>query len=351
MVLSRFPNAARNPIVLMLPSTGVPRVSGLASVRCRLLLGLFTGCAAHKRHAALVCAVAILSSQATAGFAQINTHHIGNSLTGQILGPNYSTRLRALTQVEGARQVSNQQDIRANRTLTHFVDVPVPDGSSAAHYGSAFANSKIDALFLQPWYEATIRQEAAAAVQLVRQLRLNPVNSETRVLVYSTWGSHTPTSSFVDTWTIGGLNLDSPFVPSAMAVEMFMAELKKDEPSAELIPVGEVFYEIGRRLQNGPITGLTAFEDLYGDSVHATNAGSYAALLAVYSVLYGKSPVGLGYPPQMLDPNFGYVLPEAGLLPMQQLVADLVAVPEPPAAVWIAVALAAFCAKSLWLRK
>lgn len=150
MVLSRFPNAARNPIVLMLPSTGVPRVSGLASVRCRLLLGLFTGCAAHKRHAALVCAVAILSSQATAGFAQINTHHIGNSLTGQILGPNYSTRLRALTQVEGARQVSNQQDIRANRTLTHFVDVPVPDGSSAAHYGSAFANSKIDALFLQP---------------------------------------------------------------------------------------------------------------------------------------------------------------------------------------------------------
>jgi len=313
-----------------------PRVSPLSEVSPRNAITPLPAWRVLSRRPALLLVVvtALMAGLAMQEcYGQIVTYHIGNSLTAQLLGPNYSTRLRALSQAEGANSIRNQQDIRANQTLTHFVNVPVPEGSTATHYGTAFANSEIDTLFLQPWYGATIRQEAAAAGELVRQLRSNPANADTRILVYATWGRHSAEQSFVDTWTVGNLMLDSPFVPSALAIELFMAEFTKEVPTAELIPAGQVFYEIGRQLRSGvEIPGLSAIENLYGDQVHPSNAGAYAAALTAYTVLYGKSPVGLGYPSQMLDSNWGYVLPEEGRLPMQQLVADVVLVPEPRAA-------------------
>lgn len=289
----------------------------------------------------LFAAIAITSGWRRECLAEVITYHIGNSLTAQLLGPNYNTRLTVLSQIEGANAILNQQDVRANQTLTHFVNVPIPAGSTATHYGAAFANTKIDALFLQPWYNATIRQEANSAIELIRQMRLNPDNANTRVLIYSTWGAHTPSQSFVDTWNLTGLALDSLFVPSELAVNLFMQEVRRAVPTVELIPAGRVFYEIGLRLRNGQtLTGIPAFENLYADSVHPTNAGAYAAALAAYTVLYGKSPVGLGYPPQMLDTNWGYVLPEEGRLPLQNLVAEVVPVPEPSAVVCMSIGVA-----------
>lgn len=302
-----------------------------------------------------LAAIAMASGLLRECSAELVTYHIGNSLTAQLLGPNWTTRLTALSQAEGTNAIRNQEDVRANQTLTHFVNVPVPAGSTATHYGTAFATTKIDALFLQPWYGATIRQESTAAVELVRQMRLNPDNANTRVLIYSTWGSHSQAQSFVDTWRLSGLTLDSPFVPSAMAIDLFLEEVKKTVPAVELIPAGRVLYEIGLRLRDGEnLPGINNFENLYVDSVHPTNAGAYAACLASYAVLYGKSPVGLGYPAQMLDANWGYVLPEEGILPLQTLVADVVAVPEPSAEVCMGIGLTVIsfgCATTRQLRQ
>jgi hypothetical protein len=303
----------------------------------------------------LLAAIAIASGWRRECLADVVTYHIGNSLTAQLLGPNWNTRLTALSQVEGANAIVNQQDVRANQTLTHFVNVPIPAGSTATHYGAAFANTALDALFLQPWYGATIRQEANSAVELIRQMRLNADNANTRVLIYATWGLHTQSQSFVDTWTSIGLTLDSPFVPSALAVDLFMQEVRKTVPTVELIPAGRVFYEIGLRLRNGQtLPGIPAFENLYADAVHPTNAGAYAASLAAYTVLYGKSPVGLSYPPQMLDTNWGYVLPEEGRLPLQNLVAEVVPVPEPSAVVCMSIGVAVIsfgCATTRYARR
>lgn len=290
----------------------------------------------------LLAAIAIASGWRRECLADVVTYHIGNSLTGDLLGPNYNTRLTVLSQAEGANAIVNQQDIRANQPLTHFVNVPIPVGSTAIHYGAAFANTKLDALFLQPWYNATIRQEANSAVALIQQMRLNPDNANTRVLIYSTWGGDSQAYPFLDTWNLTGLTLDSNFVPSALAVDLFMQEVRKSVPTVELIPAGLVFYEIGLRLRNGQtLPGIPAFENLYRDSVHSSNAGAYAAGLAAYTVLYGKSPVGLSYPPQMLDSNWGYVLPEEGRLPLQNLVAEVVPVPEPSAVVCMSIGVAA----------
>jgi len=306
-------------------------------------------CSTKRALALLLMAIAIGSTPQPTCFAELVTYHIGNSLTAQLLGPNWTTRLTALSQAEGVNAIQNQVDVRANQTLTHFVNVPVPAGSTAIHYGTVFAGTKLDALFLQPWYGATIRQEAIAAVELVRQMRLNSDNATTRVLIYATWGSHSQAEPFVDAWGRTDLTLDSPFLPSAMAIDLFLQEVRKTVPTVELIPAGRVFYEIGLRLRNGlAVPGIPTFENLYTDSVHPTNAGAYAACLASYAVLYGKSPVGLGYPEQMLDTNWGYVLPEEGRLPLQTLVADVVAVPEPATAICLGIGFVAI--GSAWLQ-
>lgn len=306
---------------------------------------LFPGCDRRRwlvsRLRIFAVAVVATGMQPDSSRAELMTYHIGNSLTAQLLGPNWTARLADLSRVEGSNRISNQNDIRANQPLTSFVQTPVPAGSTATHYPTAFANNHFDALFIQPWYNATVRQEVASAAELVRQLRLNPANADTRVLVYATWGVHTETQSFLDTWVRTDQTLDSPYVPSARAVSLFMEELRKSVPSAELIPAGQVFYEIGDRLRNGQtLPGLPAFENLYADAVHPTNAGAYAACLATYTVLYGKSPIGLGYPAQMLDANWGYVLPTEGILPMQTLVNEVILVPEPGSSCIVPLAVA-----------
>jgi len=262
--------------------------------------------------------------------AELMTYHVGNSLTAQLLGPNWDSRFQALTQVEGSDAIRIGNDIRPNQNLTSFVAQPDPGGSTAGHYPEAFASSTLDALFLEPWYNATVRQEAAAASELVRQLRLNPANSHTRVLVYSTWGAHSQAVPFRESWSRTDVDLDSPFFPNALAVDLFMQELRRTVPETELIPAGRVFYEIADRLQKGEtVPGIPSFDDLYADSVHPTNAGAYVACLSVYAALYGKSPVGLGYPEQMLDSSWGYVLPGEGREPLQTLVNEVVLLPEP----------------------
>lgn len=287
----------------------------------------------------------VLVSASTAT-AELITYHIGNSLTAGLLGPDYNTRLRPLTQAEGANAIVNRQDVRSNHGLTDFVTQPIPTGSTRTHYPDVFANERVDVLILQPWsgnQRATLRAEAASAAELIRQFRLNPANALARILIYETWGPNTDTKPFLNEWTRGDARLDEMFFPSETTTNIFMAELARSVPEAELIPAGAVFAAIAQRFKTEEgLLGLPEFHDLYSDAVHPSNAGAYAAALTTYAVLYGKSPVGLGYPQQMLDPVWGYVLPQAGREPMQSLVAEVVGVPEPSVSLVCAVlALAA----------
>jgi hypothetical protein len=188
--------------------------------------------------------------------------------------------------------------IRCARPLSYIVQNPADVCVPSARWGTyqnAFSTTALDVVTLQPFYGATIRSEVNAARQLVQELRANPSNQSTRILVYATWASNTTAEPFQQTWNRQDFTLDSSFVPSQMAYELFMNEFRQFVPEAEIIPAGHVFAEFAADLQaNGQVHGLTTIDQIYRDTIHGGNIGRYWAAATAYSTIYGKSSEGLG---------------------------------------------------------
>jgi len=279
------------------------------------------------RRGALFCFFVLIQFQSA--WATINTFCVGNSLTASLLNPNRLGELR----VSGNQEIWNIDfHIRANSSLSSFVAQPdLASDFGVVRYSAAFASTKFDSIMLEPFYGATIREEVNAAKQLINQLHLNPVNADTRILIYAVW----PNINFdplTTTWNRQDFTLDTPFVPSAKAYDLFMQELRIDAPNVEIIPAGHVFDAVLDQV-NSPVglPGLTAATQLISDGIHPTNAGSYLAGITTYAVQFGATPVGLGYTPAYQDfAAFGYVLPSVSVPIVQQISLNVInSVPEP----------------------
>jgi hypothetical protein len=261
---------------------------------------------------------------------EIVMYSLGNSLTAPL---DAMDRLEGLTIGESPRNIELNRQIRSSTSISTFVARPRVDGSDYAvplgTWDVAFSNNRLDVITLQPFYGPTIRQEAAAAAHVVNVLRGNPANETTRILILATWPSRVSGKTYREQWTATGQTLDSPFVPSARAYELFMDELRASVPEAELVPAGHVYYEINER---GGVPGISSALDFYGDSIHPNNAGAYVESLATYSIIYGKSPVGLPYTSGFSNPLYGTMLDPAAVTPVQQITWDvtkpLAVVPE-----------------------
>jgi hypothetical protein len=287
-----------------------------------------------------------LSFAAPRGQADLMTYVLGNSLTAPLHALN---RLESLTQGEAPNAVDLYRQVRGSTALTTFAETPYVPGKDFADplgtYDVAFANNKLDIITLQPFYGPTIRQEAAAASQIVQLLRQNPMNANTRVLILATWPQLIVGQSYQQQWNTSGFTLDSAFVPSAQAYELFMSELRLTFPTAEIIPVGHVYNAIAEAtLQPGGVPGISSVTtDLYGDPIHPNNAGAYVESLTAYSVIYGKSPVGLPYTSSFSNPLWGTLLDPAAVTPVQvitwQATQPFLAVPEGNALVGVGAAM------------
>lgn len=283
--------------------------------------------------------------------AALVTYTIGNSLTGNLVSP--PERLPALAASGNQQAWESNHHVRGNSSLTAFVNSPYLPAldfvSSLGTYSQAFATSRIDALVLQPFLGATVRQEIDAAKQLITQFRSNSVNADSRILIYATWGANNSTQSFQQRWDEKGATLDSQFSQSSQVYDLFMQELRITVPSAEIIPVGHVFDAVVDQMNSpGGLPGLTSVTQLIGDGVHASNAGGYLAGITAYSTLYGASPVGLDYPVGYQNPAFGFILPSSALPIVQQIALNtVVAVPEPNSLLSIVVSIVGY---SSWTR-
>lgn len=61
----------------------------------------------------------------------------------------------------------------------------------------------------------------------------------------------------------------------------------------KMIYVGQAFADLYNEVQAGNLTGISVFEDFFGDLIHPNDVGFYFNACVVYSYLYGKSPAGL----------------------------------------------------------
>lgn len=72
---------------------------------------------------------------------------------------------------------------------------------------------------------------------------------------------------------------------------------RRANPSAtiNMVPVGDVLYELNERMRAGSIPGFTSVYQFYADDIHLNKYGEYATSCTFYAVLYKTSPVGLGF--------------------------------------------------------
>lgn len=94
------------------------------------------------------------------------------------------------------------------------------------------------------------------------------------------------------------------------------ANPKLKEP-VRMIPVGDVFAELDRRMRAGQVPGFDNIWLLYKDGIHVNDHGSYVTALTFYATLLRKSPVGLPVG------EYGAVSPDA-LRVFQETVWDVV---------------------------
>lgn len=267
-------------------------------------------------------------------------YSLGNSLTAPLYHP--MSRLESLTHGDAPRVLDMYRQTRGSTAISTFLTHPSAPGLDFADplgtYDVAFANNRFDVVTLQPFYGPTIRQEAAAAAQIVQMLRANPENANTRVMILATWPSRVDGLTYEQQWNATGQSLESSFAPSARAFELFMNELRLTVPSAELIPAGHVFSAIDG---SGGLPGISGAADFYADSIHPNNAGAYIECLTTYSVIYGKSPLGLPYTAGFSDPLWGALLDLTAVEPAQtitwQVTQPFIAVPEASSAAQAAV--------------
>jgi len=279
------------------------------------------------------CLVAFSAGNAKSDF--LNVYGVGNSLTFDMRSTGGLEILSVQANV--SKPINYDYHILCGQSLTAILNNPgdtcVPS-SNFGQYSQAFATVKLDVVTLQPFYGNTIREEVQSAKAMVQQLRMNPLNLDTRILVFAAWNRQDD-GDFLQVWNRTDLNVDSTFVPSAQAYDIFLSELRTTVPDAELLPVGHVFASIARQIQsNSTAVGeIDEVADLYRDNIHASNAGRYIASITALSQIYGQSMLGLGTSPNYATPNNGLILSEEGRSAVQQaswnVVQGLSAVPEP----------------------
>jgi hypothetical protein len=85
--------------------------------------------------------------------------------------------------------------------------------------------------------------------------------------------------------------------------QQLVKEVRAKQPAgskpAQIVPVGEVVYEIDQRIRKGTFpTALKRIDDIFMDASHFNQTGSYIAAVTFYSIMYKKDPRSLTVPGQ-----------------------------------------------------
>jgi hypothetical protein len=72
-----------------------------------------------------------------------------------------------------------------------------------------------------------------------------------------------------------------------------------------MVPVGDVLLELDARMREGKVPGYTEIGEVYMDTIHFNNVGSFIVGTTFYATLLRDKPVGLAAGPynEKLDPK------------------------------------------------
>lgn len=344
--------------------------------------------------------LALMASPLSAGPSPIGNsptvYHIGNSLTrGLSVGSSFNEvdRVDGLFSAAGGNYRYGSQlaagarlDQHYNLNLGSYNNLRSSGDGLSGNYNVVLPNQRLDALILQPYqqhldfgsagsFPAGDRQSIKNFINYATGANPNSFQSTNNFYIYATWprlegvGSGTFESFYLSDYN------PAASVQNTVASQDFFYDLidlaRADSPAANIgmIPVGDVFLELDRKIRAGELTGFESYFNryeqfrfqneadytvkpynaasgvklFYTDNIHMNptphngvnsgTIGAYVATLTLYTTLTGNNPLGItasNY--SQLDPSLDASL----IAQLQSTVWDVVAghpytgvVPEP----------------------
>ena len=229
------------------------------------------------------------------------SYHVGNSLTWDGLGggvPGKTQGIEALAAnagyaLEAKYHIRNSNPLHLiwqNPSLVNEYESPL------GTFDASLPGLEWDFVTLQPHISggSTLALDESSILSFIDLTRTNPANSDTAFFVYGTWPT-TPSFPYQDFWESSSPDEDS--TPTLMKAEYFENLMNRvtsqTDAIVRLIPTGEVFYELDKKVAVGGVPGIDETEDFYRDDRHLSDVGRYIASTTVFSTMFQKDPHGV----------------------------------------------------------
>jgi hypothetical protein len=266
---------------------------------------------------AAVGAVASASSvaHATLDDKSLRAYHVGNSVTDTIT----YTSFRTMVQAGGDAYTYGRQTISG--TPLSGIWANPNRGFTTSPYGSyanALPNYEWDVVTLQP-FDRMMFGFADSDIYAIRQFMdltlTNPANADTQFYVYSRWprreeitnadGTKSyPAFDYQKMWdrSYTHLNWGNTYETrntneTRDYFQRLLGMVRDQYPTLQkkplMVPVGDVLYELDKRLRTGTIPELTDVSGMYVDAIHFGDLGRFVVGSTFYSTLYEAAPHGL----------------------------------------------------------
>jgi len=234
----------------------------------------------------------------------LRVYHIGNSLTN---GINYAS-LDKMAAEDGREYVFGRHVI-SGAPLSWIWDHP--DGGNRQ---SPFERSQIslakdpwDVLTLEPFERQLYQADGSGDVQVAQKF-INLALSRSPKLttyIYQRWPRRTQNAdgsysydfeklwlrTYTGKWDLTNETRDY----FNQVVEELRKAYPKDPDSIRMVPVGDVMFELNRRIEAGKVPGIDSIQKLFADGIHLTNWGAFLIGTTFYATLYQRDPRGLDF--------------------------------------------------------
>jgi hypothetical protein len=240
----------------------------------------------------------------------LRVYHIGNSLTDNI----YYGGLRKLATSEGDWYTYGK-DVSPGVPLDYTWEFKTKTGQAYSQapfglYNKALKNYTWDAMTLEPfdnWLKGSTGDVQISENFINYALKKSP-NIQT--YIYSRWPRRRQDSSgtilplnYTKAWTTpytGSVNRYDLADERKGYFETLVNDINKAMPKLKhkvlLVPVGDVFAELDKRVKANQITGFTNISQFYEDTIHMNKTGAYVIGLTFYATMFKQDPVGSTVP-------------------------------------------------------
>ncbi len=241
----------------------------------------------------------------------LRVYFIGNSVTDCI---NYD-ELQKLVESRGNQQVWARQMI-PGAPLEWLIAHP-NDGFLSQPYGApknAFTNYEWDVISLQPFDRHLEDDLRDSKTYIAMAMGKSP---QVQVYTYQRWPRQergTYQYFWLQKYT-GGWDGKEETADYFIKLTNALRKALPDMKPALMVPVGQVLFEMDKKMKAGLVPEFTDITQFYADGIHLNDYGRYLVPLAYYATLYKDTPNGLPVPAN--------VKPEVATI-IQQTVWDVV---------------------------